>query len=405
MAQSKFTLYKYVKLGDCSWRYKKAAFYSNGKIKPNVVVTGKNAQGKPIEEMHAEGSYKMNHNGTWLDASADALEAQRQRNARLDHEEFQRLRGTAPAPSPTMQPTFDRLTLSAAAEKYFSNCEKRGLDSKTVRKYRAAVEPFIQHCGVTYVDECRENKQPLLDYMGWLRKQPVPKRKNGNPERTLANKVEDVRIFLKEFGVTKLLKKNEEPRYHEKKVVAHTDDELGVLYGHANAEDIFLLDFFIGTMARDHEGYRCRYRDLTATTLILYGKHHKTRTVEISQRLADTINDRRKRKKADYDDLLFANRNGKPDQHLLRRLQRIPKRAGVKFHTELNKLRKTGASRRYLAGVPLPTLMLELGHESLATTQKYLADVRKPGEAKKAVADADFVPTPKTVKKTGTDDD
>ena len=313
MAQSKFTLYKYVKLGDGSWRYKKAAFYSNGKIKPNVVVDGKNAQGKPIEELHAEGSYKMNHNGNWLDAGADALEAQRRRNARLDAEEFQRLRGTASAPSPTMQPTFDRLTLSAAAEKYFSNCEKRGLDSKTVRKYRAAVDPFIQHCGVTCVDECRENKQPLLDYMGWLRKQPVPTRKHGNPERTLANKVEDVRIFLKEFGVTKLLKKHEEPKYHEKKVVARTHDELGALYVHPNAEGIFLLDFFIGTMARDHEGHRCRYRDLTGTTLTVYGKHHKTRTVEVSQRLADTINDHRKRKKAGHDDLLFANRNGKPD--------------------------------------------------------------------------------------------
>jgi hypothetical protein len=103
----------------------------------------------------------------------------------------------------------------------------------TIRKYRSAVNAFIEHCGVTYVDECRDNKQPLLDYMGWLRKQPVPKRKHGNPERTLANKVQDVRIFLKEFGVTNLLKKNEEPRYHEKKVVAHSDEELAVLYIYA----------------------------------------------------------------------------------------------------------------------------------------------------------------------------
>jgi len=33
-----------------------------------------------------------------------------------------------------------------------------------------------------------------------------------------------------------------------------------------------------------------------------------------------------------------------------------------------------------VGGVPLPTLMLELGHDSLAVTQDYLADVRKPGE-------------------------
>jgi hypothetical protein len=48
--------------------------------------------------------------------------------------------------------------------------------------------------------------------------------------------------------------------------------------------------------------------------------------------------------------------------------------------------------------------MLELGHESLVTTQKHLADVRKPGEAKKAVADADFIPKPK-IAKTGTNGD
>ena len=67
----------------------------------------------------------------------------------------------------------------------------------------------------------------------------------------------------------------------------------------------------------------------------------------------------------------------------------------------LSAFRRSG-SRRYLANVPLPTLMLELGHESLAVTQDYLADMRKPGEAKKAVTDADFIPKPKVVK-TGTD--
>jgi hypothetical protein len=48
--------------------------------------------------------------------------------------------------------------------------------------------------------------------------------------------------------------------------------------------------------------------------------------------------------------------------------------------------------------------MLELGHESLEVTQDYLADLRKPGEAKKAVTDADFIPKLKIVK-TSTDGD
>ena len=50
MAQSKYTLWKYVKLRDGSWRYKRAAFYSNGKIKPSVVIVGKGAQGKTFEQ-------------------------------------------------------------------------------------------------------------------------------------------------------------------------------------------------------------------------------------------------------------------------------------------------------------------------------------------------------------------
>jgi hypothetical protein len=41
-------------------------------------------------------------------------------------------------------------------------------------------------------------------------------------------------------------------------------------------------------MARDHEAYgKYRHPDLTGTTLTLYGKQNKTRTVEITQRLAD----------------------------------------------------------------------------------------------------------------------
>jgi hypothetical protein len=81
----------------------------------------------------------------------------------------------------------------------------------------AAVDPFVQHCGVTYVDECRDDKQVLLNYMGWLRKQPVAVRKrsdgssSNNPKRTLANKVGDVRIFLKSLGISSCL------TYYEKR--------------------------------------------------------------------------------------------------------------------------------------------------------------------------------------------
>jgi hypothetical protein len=47
---AKLSIYKYVRT-DKGWRYCKAAFHPNGKIKPNVVaVSG-------VEEKHAEGRY------------------------------------------------------------------------------------------------------------------------------------------------------------------------------------------------------------------------------------------------------------------------------------------------------------------------------------------------------------
>jgi len=229
MAISKYTLYKYVKV-DSTWRYCKAAYHYNSKIKPDVVFVNVK---EGLLEKHPEGRYYMSHSGGWIDAGTDALEAQRKRKQRLALDEFNRLSGKTSAQSSSVLP--GRITLAAAAEKYFANCEARGLDPETIRKYRTAVDSFVEHCGVTYVDECRDNKQVLLTYMGWLRKQPVRSRKHSNPERTLANRIGDARIFLKEFGITKLLKKNEEPRYHEKKVVAHPDDELDVLYGAADA--------------------------------------------------------------------------------------------------------------------------------------------------------------------------
>jgi integrase len=278
-----------------------------------------------------------------------------------------------------------------AVQKYFDNLAAMGKDEKSIRTYRYAINGFVRSYKKPYIEDYE--RQDLIDYMGWLRKQPRKERKHANPDRTYFNKVSHVAIFLKACGVRPALKASEYPRYHEKKVVAHTDEELLLLYGAADAEETFLLDFFIGSMARDHEAHGCRYRDLTGTTLTLYGKQDKTRTVEISPRLALAIRERGEAAmKNGGPELLFPNGNGRPNTHLLDDLQGLAERAGAKFHTELHKLRKTGASRRYRAGELLPTLMQELGHEDLSTTQRYLSDV-KPEATKQAVAAADFIPS------------
>lgn len=61
----KFSNYKYVKLEGKGWRYKRAAYYPNGKIIPNVVLV-KHANGRLVEEKHLEGSYFLYLNNTWI---------------------------------------------------------------------------------------------------------------------------------------------------------------------------------------------------------------------------------------------------------------------------------------------------------------------------------------------------
>jgi hypothetical protein len=128
MAQSKFTLYKYIKLADGSWRYCKAAFYSNGKIKPNRCIIG----GK--EEEHLEGSYYLYHKKSWMPVGADVLDAQRQRNARLDYDEFKRLQGTAPVQTPYVVPITPKRSLADAVEEWRNETEANRKRKKRIQQ-------------------------------------------------------------------------------------------------------------------------------------------------------------------------------------------------------------------------------------------------------------------------------
>jgi hypothetical protein len=84
MAKSRFALHKYVCIEGTGWRYCKPAYHSNGKIKPNVVIIGKDKQ----EEKHDEGSYYVNHAGPWLPVDGDALAAQRERAKKMSPDEY-----------------------------------------------------------------------------------------------------------------------------------------------------------------------------------------------------------------------------------------------------------------------------------------------------------------------------
>jgi integrase len=174
-------------------------------------------------------------------------------------------------------------------------------------------------------------------------------------------------------------------------VTARTEEELEFLCSKADAEQRFLLDFALNTGFRDGELAHAEQTDLVGNVLEVkrkphlrwHPKKHHCRKVAVPQALADAIRAR------GTSGLIFPNKRGKPDQHLLRRLQALTK--GSAIHTELHKLRKTWATRLALAGMPLHVLRRLLGHKSLVTTQKYLADVDlKNGEMNKFIEAARY---------------
>jgi integrase len=168
------------------------------------------------------------------------------------------------------KPESTRLTIDDAVKQYFKNLQSQGKDPKTIRAYKVAVEEFRKSCSKKFMDEIA--KQDLIDFLGWLRKQPPKPRKDGtlrkprrsgDPNRTYFNKVNSVVIFLSAHGINRLLKKSEYPKFSEKPVVYYDASQVKALYAAAkNDEERFTLDYFLKTGVRDGEAADAEYRDV-----------------------------------------------------------------------------------------------------------------------------------------------
>jgi Phage integrase, N-terminal SAM-like domain len=159
--QPKFQLYKHIKISG-KWRYCRAAIQWEGQA-PRCCGrrTGREAR---------RGLLLHPSQKSWI-------ESQRIRSKLVDQTEYKAVQPAAITKS---------TSLAQASERYFTNLEARGLDAKSIRTYRTGVDPFVQTCKKVCVEDV--TRQDMIDFMGWLRKQPLPKRRNSNPERTYSNK-------------------------------------------------------------------------------------------------------------------------------------------------------------------------------------------------------------------------
>jgi integrase len=280
-----------------------------------------------------------------------------------------------------------------AVEQYYKNLHSQGKDPKTIRAYKVAVEEFRKSCTKKFLSEI--GRQDLIDFMGWLRKQPPKLRKDdtprkprrsGDPNRTYFNKVNNVVIFLSAHGINRLLKKSEYPKFAEKPVVYYEAEQVKALYAATkNDEERFTLDYFLKSGVRDGEAAHAEYSDVKSGFLNIvdkphlkwHPKHWHIRRIPIPQDLIAAIAERQR--KNPNSKLIFPNGAGNPDEHLLRIVQRVAKNAGNTFHADLHTFRRTYATL-FSGTAKIQTIQYLLGHKDIKTTMRYLgiADLNSP---------------------------
>ena len=294
----------------------------------------------------------------------------------------------------------NRIPIKTAVHTYLE--QKSGKAKKTVAQYRLTLNEFIEALGgkVRFLDEITE--EVLRRYKKFMVDQ-------GYAGKTIDTRLNIVFFLLKKNGIAARIPRDEMPVVEEEVAVPYTDEELKRLFAAMDEEETVRYKFFLGTGCRDKEVTFAAWSDIDFDKKTYHvrrkedvhftPKSHESRTIPLPDSLVALLKARRKN--APHARWIFVNEEGRPDNHFLRKLKAIAKRAGLNCgqcrttitegkydkrkrvevsckdrpvcqHFYLHRFRKTCASRWEQHGVPIRTIQYYLGHKNLETTMIYL---------------------------------
>jgi integrase/recombinase XerD len=404
MAQPKAKLYQRVRIKGFPWL---------------LCDTAKNGRPKPRTDAFQFGvRYSLNGKRR-IDTAATldmALAILKDRNVRL----FANQNGVAlPEAEPAENESESRIKIADSITEYLTTGKayEKKWAKQTLRCYRDSTNLFLKYCEAEGIEYIRDvDKKVVLRFQPFLR---GSKDRYGFliSDRTVYNHFLNTVSFLNEYKVDHDLNESDWPSYEEKEVSVYSDSEFNMLLAAADVEERDVLEFFFGVNFRNGEGAHTEWHDIdfdqkevsTYSKEQKYGwrvKDKEKRIVPISDAIAARLYNRRQRHPDD--ELVFENRNGGPDVHLLRIIKRVALRAGLncghcaaktkgkrpckhpvckeglscKHHSVCKKwiihsLRKTWATNRSRAGMDVETLRDYLGHSSLMTTMNYLKAAKR----------------------------
>ncbi len=340
-----------------------AVMAANGRVKPHFVII----DGNEVERR--DGTYyidwnedgKRHRQAVGADAQKADIERQRQESI---------LNGKAQGMTPGRD---DGRLLAAAIDEFLDDYRVSPRAKKTWQQYRTSLGYFRQSCRKRLLSEV--TRRDLLQFAAFLREQ-------GLSPRTVANKFENVMVFLKAAKVTGLLQKGDAPRYTEDEPETYEPEELAKFFAACDDTERLWFTFFLQTGMREQEVMHCAWDDVNLSQrevrvrykaqFAFNPKTYKAREIPIPDSLAAALKVWKGEKERGCG-LLFPTKGCRPKLDFLDTCKAIAARAGLDTSRFwLHKFRATFATNMLRKGVDLRTVQKWLGHSDMESTMRYL---------------------------------
>ncbi len=267
----------------------------------------------------------------------------------------------------------DKLSLTGAIQSFLKDI-KTFRKPLTHQKYDHILGLFSEH--VAPKSDARDvTGEDIKKFLAWR------KSKGCDPGTTLYTDRVILHNFFGKLGIDNPVKDVPRLPKFRKRPVAYTDEELKKFFGVCDDWERAFFSLALATGLRRGELQTLHWSDLDLThrrahvrAKPQYGflpKDWEERTVPFSKEVAEIL---RKHPHAPNCPLVFPSPKSHLNYRFLHeRCKEIAKGAGLnKAEWHLHRFRDTAATRWLRAGIDVRTLQTWLGHESLATTQKYL---------------------------------
>jgi integrase len=262
---------------------------------------------------------------------------------------------------------------------------------KTFLAYKNSLENFfLASCTKRYLKDV--SRSDLLNFKTYLGKQNAS-------SRSAFNNFANVMIFLKYSKHKIEIIKKDWPTKIERDADDYTPEEIKTLLANCDSDGQLLLQSLLCSGMRDGELAHLTYGDIDYNYSIWEVKakagwvpktKESLREIPVPEWLTQRIKEREIKGKAMKADYIFAAKNSKPNNHLIRTVKRAAKSAKMVGRVDNHKFRATAITMWLRNGSTVPDVMKWVGHKSPSTILRYAAKVNLESKAVRKKATQPF---------------